>query len=79
MSECQHEDTWFDRSICPEPCGAMHTICSDCGFIFGGCQLYSQPADDAIMAYGQWTPPCGNPDCRYVHGAADHCTCCNYA
>lgn len=28
---CEHEDTWFDRSICPEPCGSMHYVCSDCG------------------------------------------------
>ena len=31
-TECAHEDTWFDRSLCYcEPNGTMHTICSDCG------------------------------------------------
>lgn len=22
---------WFDRTVCPEPCGAMHYICETCG------------------------------------------------
>lgn len=31
-TECTHENTWFDRSLCYcEPEGTMHTICSDCG------------------------------------------------
>lgn len=39
--ECYHVDTWFDRAICPEPCGAMHTVCVDCSEILGGCPLIS--------------------------------------
>jgi hypothetical protein len=34
---CDPEDTWFDRSICPEPCGTMHTRCVDCGRPVDGC------------------------------------------
>lgn len=30
-------DHWFDRSICPEPCGFMHDICVECGRVKGGC------------------------------------------
>jgi len=37
---CIHEDTWFDRTICPEPCGTMHTYCSDCGVHLGYCPHY---------------------------------------
>lgn len=32
-------DHWFDRSICPEPCGSMHDVCVECGRIKGGCPL----------------------------------------
>lgn len=39
-AECQHLETWFDRSICPcDPDsmvgGVMHTYCADCGDIEG--------------------------------------------
>jgi len=28
---CTHErDTWFSRTICAEPCGSMHDVCTDC-------------------------------------------------
>lgn len=30
---------WFDRSICPDPCGWMHYRCNDCGRVQGGCAL----------------------------------------
>lgn len=30
-------DNWFDRSICPEPCGSMHTRCAKCGGAYGAC------------------------------------------
>ena len=30
-------DHWFDRSICPEPCGMMHDICVECCRIKGRC------------------------------------------
>lgn len=32
-------DHWFDRSICPEPCGSMHDICVECGYPKGGCMV----------------------------------------
>ena len=33
---CKHEgDTWFNRSICAEPCGYMHDVCADCGAALG--------------------------------------------
>ncbi len=44
--ECHHVDTWFDRTFCPEPCGSMHTICTDCGEIFGGCVLNNTEGED---------------------------------
>ncbi len=28
---------WFDRELCPEPCGSMHTRCIECGYPQGGC------------------------------------------
>jgi hypothetical protein len=30
---CTHEepDTWFDRELCPPPCGWMHDRCVKCG------------------------------------------------
>jgi hypothetical protein len=30
-------DSWYDRSICAEPCGSSHNRCSDCGAAVGGC------------------------------------------
>lgn len=36
---CPHEEEWFDRSICPEPCGSMHFYCVDCGQMIGDCAL----------------------------------------
>lgn len=30
---------WFDRAICPEPCGAMHERCSRCGAALGHCPV----------------------------------------
>jgi hypothetical protein len=28
---------WFDRSICPEPCGVMHSYCTRCGDLQDPC------------------------------------------
>lgn len=28
---------WFDRSICQDPCGDMHTRCEACGAALDGC------------------------------------------
>ena len=30
-------DSWYDRSICAEPCGSSHDRCSDCGAAVGRC------------------------------------------
>jgi hypothetical protein len=48
---CTHPDTWFDRSLCPEPCGAMHDRCTTCGEVVGGCawefEVPARPVTDA--------------------------------
>lgn len=36
---CDHVDTWFDRTVCAEPCGVMHTRCAACGVALDGCAL----------------------------------------
>lgn len=36
---CRHDDTWFDRTICPEPCGAMHTRCTNCSRALDRCWI----------------------------------------
>jgi hypothetical protein len=33
------EDNYFDREVCPEPCGRMHTRCRNCGYPLDGCEL----------------------------------------
>lgn len=33
--QCGGTDTWFDRSVCAEPCGSMHDRCTGCGAIVG--------------------------------------------
>lgn len=48
---CQHDNTWFDRSICAEPCGDMHTSCTDCGYIFGGCYWLNRDAEPAELSF----------------------------
>lgn len=35
MADCEHEDRWFDRSICH--CGRMHYFCNDCGAQIDAC------------------------------------------
>lgn len=45
MPCCDDPDTWFDRTICPEPCGAMHTICNNCGD-HGYCYWDNPPRPD---------------------------------
>lgn len=32
---CPHSETWFDRTICAEPCGSMHDRCTVCGEVVG--------------------------------------------
>ena len=40
---CEHHDVYFDRNICPPPCGAMHTYCADCGANLDECALDRGP------------------------------------
>lgn len=42
---CPHADQVFDRSICPEPCGVMHTYCLDCGEALETCVWDSTEVD----------------------------------
>ncbi|MEU2443527.1 hypothetical protein ABZ588_08405 [Streptomyces althioticus] len=42
---CTQFGTWFDRSVCAEPCGAMHTRCTNCGVALDACP--HQPAAGA--------------------------------
>lgn len=39
----QFAESWFDRSICAEPCGSMHYRCSNCGAVVGHCPLETPP------------------------------------
>ncbi|MFG2970831.1 hypothetical protein ACGFZS_46940 [Streptomyces sp. NPDC048288] len=41
---CTEYDTWFDRTVCAEPCGAMHTRCSNCGAAIDGCTWFDTAA-----------------------------------
>jgi hypothetical protein len=34
---CAHGDTWFSRTLCSEPCGNMHTYCTECGACLDHC------------------------------------------
>jgi ferredoxin len=37
-NQCAHEDTSFDRTLCAEPCGVMHTYCQHCGECLDECE-----------------------------------------
>lgn len=41
---CSHEDSWFDRSICADPCGMMHSYCTDCGHMMERCAFQEKAA-----------------------------------
>ncbi len=45
LHACTEHGTWFDRSVCAEPCGAMHTRCTNCGVALDACP--HQPAAGA--------------------------------
>lgn len=49
---CQ-ENTYFDRTICPEPCGSMHYRCIQCGGVAGEeCPVEGDYTDlDPIIGY----------------------------
>lgn len=56
--------TWFDRTLCPEPCGSMHTRCYGCGVAVDGCvvdpaggvptaqRVCACPTDDQLAKLG---------------------------
>ena len=45
-TECLHPDSWFDRTICPDPCGSMHHVCTECGL----------PTDECVWRSPEPTP-----------------------
>jgi hypothetical protein len=44
MLDCDASNTWFDRTPCPDPCGAMHTRSQCCGKPLGPCA--HDPSED---------------------------------
>ncbi|SOE25645.1 hypothetical protein [Streptomyces sp. OK228] len=64
---CSHSgigvSTWFDRSVCPEPCGSMHDRCTRCGRAVGGCPIegaddYEATTGHAITCGAGFGAPC---------------------
>lgn len=57
---CGHdpEDNWFDRTLCPEPCGSMHTRCGECGRAHGRCPL--DRTDRKCDRCRNWLSICGH-------------------
>ncbi len=47
VDDCTHEAHYFDRSVCPAPCGKMHYRCEACGASTYGCVHESAQADEA--------------------------------
>ncbi len=45
MDDCQHFSTWFDRTLCAEPCGRMHVICYRCGLPVDDCVFLEEGSD----------------------------------
>jgi hypothetical protein len=41
-------DNWFDRSICAEPCGKMHTRCRGCGGALDECHWEDEPPPENV-------------------------------
>jgi hypothetical protein len=61
LRECVHDDsteTWFDRTVCPEPCGLMHDRCTECGEPVGGCRLLGEPDPCPCCTFGSHDEPC---------------------
>lgn len=52
MSACEHVETWFDRTICPEPCGGMHTRCTACGEALDHCAIERAATTETRTEYG---------------------------
>lgn len=53
---CKRRDSWFDRSICPDPCGSMHDVCINCGMVIGRCswRLEAAMPTAANLALAGW-------------------------
>lgn len=68
VSECPHEHDYFDRSICPEPCGAMHYRCTDCGWALDYCP-HEDPDVEKCGSVTHFTISCGD------HKAYHRLTC----
>lgn len=43
----------FDRTLCPEPCGSMHSFCSTCGVRQDPC-AHDQPAEKDAVTQTEW-------------------------
>jgi len=48
---CPHDESWFDRSICPEPCGTMHDYCVKCGECVDPC-YWRSPKGELVLERG---------------------------
>ena len=47
---CAHAgDAWLDRSVCAEPCNAMHLRCVACGAAIGGCPYEGPEQHDRFV------------------------------
>jgi len=70
VTDCTHPDSWFDRTLCAEPCGSMHDRCTECGAVLGYCPFgaRSEVKSPHRMA------ACG--ECP--EGQCDGCSFCDY-
>ncbi|QES45232.1 hypothetical protein DEJ49_33370 [Streptomyces venezuelae] len=50
---CPHPSTWFDRSVCPEPCGSMHERCARCGRAVDDCALTAHDEGEHAFCGGE--------------------------
>lgn len=52
------DENWFDRSICPEPCGVMHTRCDEHGAALGYCPHEDDDQADPVNHpdHYRWLP-----------------------
>ena len=60
MSEHTCDTGHFDRTICPEPCGMMHSYCATCGKRADNCahDPDPEPADQTRADYGDRCARC---------------------
>ena len=65
---CAEFDTWFDRTVCADPCGGMHQRCTNCGVALDGCTWFAAPTSRAEEASAEGRPRC--PFCQMPHDLA---------